>query len=469
MVKIDVNAILKDIGGKENIESATHCATRLRITPKDRSIIDYDGLKKIAGVLGVVDGATQVQIVIGPNVPEVYEDFLKVSELEAQDAVDENLDPELDEKQKEKNLKQDLNHKKGQTLNRIFETIANIFNPIVPALAGCGFLSAIIMICMACGASLKDPTFANFTTIAMAIFTFLPFLLADSTARVFKMNRYVALTIAAAMLAPAWTDMIAKGTSSSSFLGIPFRVINYQSSVLPIIFAIIFASFVEKFFNKLIKGPLRIILVPAFTILISTVITLWTIGPVTYWIGEVIADGINLMFDKGGWIASLVYGAIYSGMVVLGIQHGMVPVLTQMISTSGFNFISPASGSANIGQAGAAFGVWLKSKDKTLKANAASACIAACSGITEPVIYGVTVPQGKTFLYGSIGGAVGGAVAGLLRLKAYAIGGPSFLNFGMFTGGSNPLLNVCLVMFCFVISFVVAAVLTFLFWKPKEA
>ena len=325
------------------------------------------------------------------------------------------------------------------------------------------------MVAMAFGASMAMPTFRNFVTIAMAIFTFLPFLIAASTSKVFKMNQYVALTICAAMMAPTWSSMIAAGTATSSIVGIPFRVINYGGSVLPIVFAIILASYIERFFDKLIKGPLKIVIVPAFTILLATTVTLLFVGPVTYTIGEMIAGGMNWMFVNGGWVAGLIYGAIYSGMVVLGIHHGMVPVLTQMISTNGFNFISPTSGSSNIGQAGAAFGVWFKSKNKKLKANALSACIAACTGITEPVLYGVTVPQGKTFLFGCIGGAVGGGIAGILKLKSYAMGGPSFLNFGMFMGGENPFVNTGLVMLCFAIAFVVSAVLTILFWKPAEA
>ena len=320
---------------------------------------------------------------------------------------------------------------------------------------------------MAFGASMASPTFKTFVTISMAVFTFLPFLLASSTAKVFKMNQYVALTICAAMLAPNWAGLISAGTATFSFIGIPFKVIDYSGSVLPIVFAIILASFVEKGADKVIKGPLKIILVPAVTILVATVVTLWTIGPLTYWIGEMIANGVNWLFTNGGWIAGLVYGGIYSAMVVLGIHHGMVPVLTQMISTNGFNYVSPTSGSSNIGQAGAAFGVWFKSKDQKTKANAASACIAACTGITEPVRYGVNVPQG-TFIYGCIGGAVGGAIAGMLKLKAYAMGGPSFLNFGMFMGGENAFVNCGLVMVCFAIAFVVAAALTIVFWKPKK-
>ena len=456
---VSIKNLVTNLGGIENIASATHCATRLRVTTKDKSKVDFAALKKLDGVLGVVDGATQSQIVIGAEVSNVYSEFCKFTGVNESAAIDD-----------QKALKEDLKNKKGAKLSLVFETIARIFNPIVPALAGCGFLSAIIMVCMQFfGASTSDPTFATFVAISMAVFTFIPFLLACSTAEVFGMNKYVALTICAAMMASKWSSLIADGVSYYSFLGIPFRVIDYSGSVLPIVFAIIVASYIEKGLNKVVKGPLKIIVVPAFTILVGTMVTLWTVGPITYKIGELLATGVNWLFENGGWVAGLVYGGIYSGMVVLGIHHGMVPVLTQMITTNGFNFVSPTSGSANIGQAGAAFGVWLKTKDQKLKANAASACIAACVGITEPVLYGVNVPQGKTFLFGSIGGAIGGGIAGFLRLKAYAIGGPSFINFGMFMGGENALVNCALVMVCFAIAFVVAAVLTYLFWKPADA
>lgn len=458
--KIPVADIVAAFGGKENVAQAAHCQTRLRVTPKDRSKVDMKALKAIDGVLAVVDGATQVQVVIGAEVSHVYTEFVQLTGVDEQAAIDEDL-----EKQ---DLKEALKNKKGSLLTSFFEIVARIFNPIVPALAGCGILSAAIMIAMALGADASNPTFSHIVTISMAVFTFIPFLLASSTAKAFKMNEYVALTICAAMMAPAWANLIAGGTATTTFLGIPFRVVDYSSSVLPIVCAVILASYVERFFDRVIPGVLRILLVPAFTIIITTPVVLMTVGPLTYAIGEALANGIDWLFANGGWVAGLVYGGIYSAMVVLGIHHGMVPVLTQMIATNGFNYVSPTSGCANIGQAGAAFGVWFKSKNKRLKANAASACIAACTGITEPVIYGVTLPQGKTFFFGLAGGAVGGAVAGILRLKAYAIGGPSFLSFGLFMGGANPFMNCGLVMVCFAIAFVVSAALTILFWKPND-
>lgn len=229
MAKVNTKEILEAFGGKENIASAVHCQTRLRVTPKDKSKVDVAALKKIDGVIGVVEGASQVQCVIGPDVADVYNEFVDLAGVASEDAIDENLD-------EQKLLKEDLKNKKGKGLTKVFETIAAIFNPIVPSLAGCGFLSAIVMIAMQFGASMSDPTFKVFVTISMAVFTFIPFLLACSTAEVFKMNKYVALTICAAMMAPAWATLIADGTATYSFLGIPFRVIDYSSSVLPILY-----------------------------------------------------------------------------------------------------------------------------------------------------------------------------------------------------------------------------------------
>ncbi len=458
MAKINVQEIVANLGGIENIASATHCQTRLRVTTKDKNKVNLDGLKKIEGVMGVVDGATQTQIVIGAEVNNVYADFIQYTGIKEEEAVDDI-----------KALKEDLKGKKGARLTLFFETVARIFNPIVPALAGSGFLSAIVMVAMQVfGADSSSPTFATFTAISMAVFTFIPFLLAVSTAEVFKMNKYTALTICAAMMADKWTSLIADDILTYSFAGIPFRVIDYSSTILPIIFAVIVASYIEKALNKVVPGPLKIIVVPAVTILLGTLLTFWIIGPITYYVGIAISSFFEWIFNNLGWIAGLIYGGIYSSLVLLGIHHGMTAVLTQMISTNGWNPISPTSGSANIGQAGAAFGIFLKSKNQDQKSNALSGAISACVGITEPVIYGVNVPAGKPFLFAAIGGACGGGLAGLLGLRAYAIGGPSFINFGMFLGGDNPIQNCLLVMLCFVVAFVVAAVLTYFFYDPNE-
>ena len=443
-----INDILANIGGIENIISATHCMTRLRLTLKDQGKVQEDVLKKVDGVMGIVNSGSQTQIVIGPAVSSLYKEFISVAGLEEETAVDENID----------DVKNDLKNKKGNLLSSFFETIAGIFNPIVPALAGAGLVRAILTIAVVLGLDNTGNTYNVINTIANGIFTFLPFLLADSAAKQFKMNRFVALTICAAMMSGTWSGLIAEGVTSYSFLGIPFTVVNYSSSVLPMVFAIWFASYVERFVDKVIPGALKIIFVPCLTMLIATPIALMTIGPAATWVGLRLADAVTILFEKGGVFAGFVYGGVYSTMVVLGIQHGMVPVLVQGITTQGFNYMSPASGSANMAQAGAAFGVWLKSKNPKTKTIAASATIAAVTGVSEPAIYGINFKFKKPFVAAAIGGACGGAFTSFFALKAYAMGGPSFLNFAMFIG-DNPS-NVWLVMAGFAIAFVVAAILT---------
>lgn len=454
-----INGILTDIGGKENLVNAAHCMTRLRLTLKDRSLVNEDALKKLDGVMGVINSGAQTQIVIGPEVNALYKEFTKAADIGEEAPIPENLDDA-------KALKNDLKNKKGNLLTRFFETVAGIFNPIVPALAGAGLVRAILTIAVVLGLDNTGNTYHVIDTIANGIFTFLPFLLAASAAKQFQMNRYVALTICAAMMSSNWAALIAEGTATYSFMGIPFTVVNYSSSVLPMVFAIWFASYVEKYTDRFVPGALKIILVPCLTMLIAAPVALITIGPIANWIGLRLADVFNLLFEKGGVFAGLIYGGIYSSMVVLGIHHGMVPVLTQGITVQGFNYLSPASGSANMAQAGAAFGVWLKSKSKKNKTIAGSAVIAAVTGVTEPAIYGVNFKYKKPFLAAAIGGAAGGAFASFFALKAYAMGGPSFLNFAMFIGDDPR--NVWLVMVAFAIAFVVAAVMTLVLGFDEE-
>lgn len=440
--------ILENIGGIENIVNAAHCMTRLRLTLKNQDLVREKELKEIDGVLGLVNKGQQTQIVIGPNVANVYKEFIEMTGLSEEEAIDENID----------DVKSDMKNKKGNLLTSFFETIAGIFNPIVPALAGAGLVRAILTIAVVVGLDNTSNTYYVINTIANGVFTFLPFLLAASAAKQFKMNQFVALTICAAMMSGNWASLLAEGNSTFSFLGIPFTVVNYASSVLPMVFAVWFASIVEKYVDKIIPGALKIILVPCLVMLIATPIALITIGPVATWVGNQLAVLVTTLFEKGGIFAGIIYGGIYSSMVVLGIHHGMVPVLVQGITTQGFNYISPTSGSSNMAQAGAAFGVWLKSKNPKMKAIAGSAAISAITGVTEPAIYGVNFKYKKPFLAAAIGGAVGGGFASFFSLKAYAMGGPSFLNFAMFMG-DDPM-NMWLVMLAFALAFIIAAVLT---------
>ncbi|WP_462410702.1 PTS transporter subunit EIIC [Neobacillus sp. Marseille-QA0830] len=438
-----VKSTLKNVGGSENIIEATHCMTRLRLQIADESKVQKTALEKIKGVLGVVKKGNQIQIVIGPDVSNVYKEFVKTA------GIGDNH-----------RNKQELNKSKDGVFTRILNTIAGIFNPIVPALAGAGLIKAILAMLVAVKLLSGDsPTYTVLTTISDGVFTYLPFLLAFSCARIFGMNSYVALGIAGAMLHPTFSSMIAEGVSKIDFLHIPMSLIKYNGSVLPIVLTIWFASYVEKLLDKGTPKALKIIVVPAFTILIAAPVALLLIGPLGQVLGNYIAGGVSVLFEKGGIFAGLIYGAIYSTMVVTGLHHGMVPVLVDSLSRSGFNYISPASGSANMAEAGASFGVWLKSKNKNTKTVAASATISALSGVTEPAIYGVNLRLKRPFFCAAFGGMVGGSIAGFLKAKAYAMGGPSFLTLPMFIGDPG---NVFYVALAFSVAFIVAAIATYI-------
>ena len=438
-----VSKIVEDMGGKANIASHTHCMTRLRITTHDDSRVLTDKIKNLKGIMGIVKKGDQWQIVIGPNVEEVYNSFVDY----------------LNNSTEKGTVKE--KHSKGTWGANILNTIAGIFNPIVPALAGSGLIKVILALCLACHwLTDKSQTYIVLNVISDGVFNFLPFLLAYSSSKIFKMNTAVALGIAGAMLHPTFIQYLTAGKTTLQFFGITMHLVDYQTSVLPIILVICFASYIEKFLNRVIPKAIKIIVVPSFTLLLATPIALLIIGPLAQWIGTGLASGVNVMFDRWGIIASLLYGAFYSLIVVTGLQHGMVPILVDSISRYGFNHISPASGSSNMGQAGAAFGVWLRSKDRDTKAVAVSACISALSGVTEPAIYGVNLRLKKPFLYAGIGGAAGGLVAGILKAKCYALGGPSFLTLPMFIGDPN---NVWFVVLAFIVAFVVAAIITVIF------
>lgn len=435
-------SILELVGGKNNIRNVTHCMTRLRISVDDKKKVDINALDALDGVMGVVEKGGQIQIIIGNEIKAVYNNFVEMIE----ESVISN--------------KQVATNSSTSKLASFMSGIAEIFNPIVPVLAGAGMIKALLVVLKLTGL-LPDTseTYLVINTLSDAVFTFLPCLLAFSCAKKFKTNPYLAFTLAATMLHPSFSGLRANGVTSLNFLGIPLSLVNYSSSVIPIIFGVLLMSYVERVIDKVIPSFLKIVLVPALTLLITTPIVLLTVGPFAQYLGNLIAEGVTVLFDKGGIFAGLLYGGIYSTMVVTGLHHGMVPVLIQGITVKGYNTISPASGSANMAQAGAAFAVWLKSKNSKTKTVAAGASVSALLGVTEPAIYGVNLRLRKPFISAAIGGAAGGAFAAAFGARAYSMGGPSFATLPMFIGDDGG--KWVYVLIAFMIAFIVAAIVAY--------
>lgn len=398
--------VLELVGGEQNINTITHCATRLRMTLADNDKPQRDLLQDYPGVLSVVEKGGQFQVVIGPNVASVYDDLISGTHLG------------------ESAQAQNANSKNGNVLSRVFDTIAGIFTPLLPLLAGSGVLRGIVLLCVQFGwLSNRSGTYHILTAASTAVFYFLPVLLAFTTARRFGSNLYVSVAIMGALIMPEFTNIM--GTHGNGvithFMGIPIVTMTYTSTVIPAILAIWCQSYLEKFLKKYIAESLQLLFIPLISLFLMVPITAGIFGPFGVYTGEGIASVINWLIQSNGWIAGALIGGIWNVFVIFGLQWAVNPIMITDISTLGFDKIVPLTGAANFGMAGATFGTFLKTKNKKTKSYTLSALLSIFfAGITEPAIYGVAVRFKRPLIGAIIGGAVGGAFMGGMQTKAFA-------------------------------------------------
>ncbi|MGI2264822.1 beta-glucoside-specific PTS transporter subunit IIABC [Staphylococcus cohnii] len=394
--------ILKNIGGKDNIQSVTHCATRLRFILNDESLVNESALNESDDIIQAFSKGGQYQVIIGTEVPKVYNELIESTEIS-----------------NEKSQKQ-----KSSLISSFFNTIASIFTPLLPALAGAGILRGLLLLVNQLGwISEKSGTYIILTAASMSVFYFFPILLAFTSAQRFKVNPYIAAVIGASLIHPDLINLLGhhgNGTLTS-FFGIPVILMNYSSTVIPAILAIWVYSYLEKFLEKYIWKSIQIICVPLIALLVIVPLTIILFGPFGVYVGEWIASSINWLSESNGWITGLVVGGIWNIFVVFGLQWAVNPIMISNISTLGFDKIVPLTAAANFGIAGATFAVLIKSKNKKMKSFSLSALLSIFfAGITEPAIYGVAIKLKRPFIGALIGGAIGGAYIGGMGVKSYA-------------------------------------------------
>lgn len=436
--------LLKEIGGSTNIANVTHCATRLRFNLKDHSIVDAERVKQIQGVIMVVEKGGQFQVVIGNTVPEVYQAVLKEGKLE-------NLQP-VQEKQA-----------KGNILSQFIDIIAGIFPPVLGAMCGAGLIKGFLAILSAAGLLTPDMgTYLVMNAIGDSIFYFLPVLLGFSAGRKFGGNPYVTALVGASLIYPSITA--AAGTTIT-FIGIPMVVLNYSSTVIPILFAAWLSCKLEKALNDVLPGAIKNFVTPMICLLVSVPLTLWIIGPAATWIANSLANGYQWLYDLSPLVGGAFIGAVWQVLVIFGVHWSFIPVMINNVTTLGFDTLGPAAQIAAMSQTGAAFGVMLKMKNKSVKAATLSTVISGIFGITEPIVYGVTLPRKKTFAMGMAGGAVGGAVGGIIGAAGYSVGALGIFSLpGAISpeGVTNAFWGALIGM---IVSFVVAAALSYITYK----
>ncbi|PNQ78638.1 MULTISPECIES: beta-glucoside-specific PTS transporter subunit IIABC [Paenibacillus] len=411
------------VGGEENVNSVFHCATRLRFKLNDRTKADKAALEATPGVITVVESSGQFQVVIGNNVGQVFEHMM--AETNLQDADNPNATREE-------------SSEKTNFLGKAVDIISSIFSPILGALAGAGLLKGLLALILSFQwINDKSGTYLILSAASDSVFYFLPVFLAITSSRKFKTNTFVSVAIAGALVYPAVIAAVSN-PERLAFLGIPIILINYSSSVIPIILAVWVQSYVERWFNSFIHQSVKNIIVPMLSLLVVIPLTFLAFGPVGNLISQGLANGFTWVYNLSPLIAGAVAGAFWQVFVIFGVHWGFVPVMLSNIATLGYDTMLPMLTAAVLSQAGATLGVFLKSRNTQMKALAGSSTLAAIFGITEPTIYGITLKLKKPFIYACISGAIGGAIIasggahaqsfalpGLLALPTYF--GPGFL------------------------------------------
>ena len=396
--------ILSEVGGQENINQFSRCATRLRLVLKETPEGAADKIKEMPGVITVVLSGGQFQVVIGTHVQDVFSAMSSLVDSSLLSAGKEKVRP----------------------LDAVIASMSAIFAPFVFILAAAGILQGALIFANFLNPDLAATgTFEVLNFMSWTPFVYLPVFIAFTAARHFNCNPFIAVLCACALINPSWGDMAARiaGGELISFLGLPLSKVTYTGSVLPAIFMVWALSYVEKFVQRILPDVVKELFTPLLCLLVMVPATLTVIGPVTSFIAGAVAGGYNSLYDFAPFIAALLIGAVWQVIVIFGVHWGFLPIVMANYEKFGFDSIQAFCGIAVAAQMAAAFAVAFKSRNQNMKRTAFSAGLTGIFGITEPAIYGVTLRLKKPFIYGCIGGGIGSAVASLFNTYYYVFAG----------------------------------------------
>ena len=454
MAKKDYKKLSDDIiaaaGGVDNILTASHCMTRLRLTLKDPSVLNIEEAKKIPGVINIVVQNGEQQFVIGQDVPSLYEEIIK-NDIKAAGSVD---DAEA--------LKADTQAKKNSIVETVLSFIGGTFSPIIPIFIAGGLTGAIIsLLTTFAGLDATNGTVVVLSAIQQAMLYFLPIYIGFSSASRLKSNPYLGAFLGAVLVYST-----INGAEGLTFLGLPITTISYNGQIFPVILGTLFMSVVYKFLQKNLPINLRTIFVPLLTMLITVPVTLLVLGPIGYWVGTGLANAVLAIYRFAPAVAVAIIGATTVWMVFFGMNNATYPVLFLLMAEVGSDpLICTGMAPANVAVGGACLAYALLQKDPENKQIGTGSAITALCGITEPGVYGVLFPNRYPLIGAMVGGGIGGFIAGLFGFTQFVIANPGFLSFAAYMNPDGTWTNFWGMMGVMVLAVVVAFAVTYTLGK----
>ena len=459
-------SIIFQIGGRKNIKSLTHCITRLRFVVNDKEKVNLQGLEDIDGVITVIDSGGQIQVVIGSEVDDVYDAVVKKAKLD------------------DDSISSDTGHEvKKKPLDAFIDLISGIFQPVIRILAGAGIIKGTFVILLYAGVLTSSAgVYIILNSAADTILYYLPVIIGVSAAKKFKINPYLGLVIGAALVHPSilglssgeplyqvFTGTIFQSDVYTTFLGIPVIMMNYSSSVMPAIFAIYFASKVDKSARKFLNVNVREVFAPVITLCVTVPVTLILIGPAATYLSSILSTALNAAYTTFPPLAGLVLGGTWQILVMFGLHWGIIPLFINEIVTTGSTGIASISSVGTTVTAGVVFAIYLKTKNKGLKSLSFAGFVSAMCGVTEPALYGITLPRKKPFYITLIVSAIAGLISASFGARIYVPGGmgvfkiPTAIN-----PATGPAMDFYGYVIAVVVGFVLAFILTWFFGFADE-
>ncbi len=459
--------VVKNVGGKENVISLTHCITRLRFKLKDESKAKDDVLKNMSGIVTVMKSGGQYQVVIGNHVPEVYADVIPLLGLE------------------EGNTDQQAEGTGGSLFNRAIDVISGIFQPILGIMAACGMVKGLNALFVALG--LYADTcggYLIFNAIGDGLFNFMPLFLGYTAAKKFNLKPMIGLVIGAIMCYPTVQNSalsaggealytLFAGTMFESavytdFFGLPLIAMDYTGTVIPVIFVVYFASKCEKFFSRLVPDLVKFFFVPMLTLFVSIPVGFLLIGPLATFGSRIIAEAVIGVRNFSPMLAGAIVGLTWQILVIFGLHWGFIPVYINNIMTNGYDNVMMPFFACTFATSAVVLAIFFKTKNRQMKEMALPNFISGIFGVTEPAIYGILLPLKKPFIISCIAGGIGGGFYGAFNFRKFMMGGMGIFEFPAMIEPDGSMGNLIVAVTGVAITMVTAFAATMILYKEPE-